>query len=808
MFPPEHDGDLAATPLRVLLVEDSDADTDQILAELEAAGFAATWERVNSAGEMKSALTDREWDVILCAYELTAFSSIRAVRIAATVAPALPLIVVAGRIGEEAVAAALRAGATDYVNEHDLTTLGSALRRSLHAAGERKRHQEKLEEERRDLQAAQVLARIGSWDQELGSNTVGRWSLELWRMLALEPQPQAPELTQFIAMVHPDDRQHVADALERSRASGEPWYGEFRLRTAESRELHVTFRNEFKCDDNGTPTSVLRTIQDITERGQHEAEQAALASIAELIAENAPPATVFAAVAEQVRQLFAADSGIVSRFDKRAGVGTVVSAHNASGQVLAGATYRLDGISASAQVFRTGRPARCDRPGDSDADQAARTMVVDEFTAGIAAPILVGGKLWGSLGAVFVGVAVPLGAEQRLGRFTGLVAVAIANAEEWERLSRQASTDPLTGIANHRTFYDRLRSEFQRASRYGRELSVALFDLDHFKLVNDAFGHQAGDKVLAEFARRLAAEAREGELVARIGGEEFAWLMPETNSHDAYEAAERVRHVIESTTFENVGRITVSAGICTGGHGLGGEDVVRCADDALYWAKDSGRNNTSLYTPEAHAVFSGQARKLGKFQTMSSVRALARAMDSKDSSTAEHSERVARIAEQLARQCGWTEKRARLLYDCGLLHDVGKIGIPDEILLRPGPLSPTEYEQVKSHVVVGAQIASEVLEHEQVIWIRGHHERWDGTGYPDGFIGEQISDGAQLLALADAWDVMTQSRTYKLPQTTTEALADVKAQSGRQFSPVSVEALEQMGLAALANRGPPRNTIL
>jgi putative nucleotidyltransferase with HDIG domain len=188
---------------------------------------------------------------------------------------------------------------------------------------------------------------------------------------------------------------------------------------------------------------------------------------------------------------------------------------------------------------------------------------------------------------------------------------------------------------------------------------------------------------------------------------------------------------------------------------------------------------------------------------MSSVRALARAIDSKDSSTAQHSERVALNARELALALGWTQKRAELLHACGLLHDVGKIGIPDSILLRPGPLGADEYEQIKRHAEVSAQIAAEVLEDEQVSWIRGHHERWDGAGYPDQLRGDEIPDGAQLLALADAWDVMTQSRTYQQPKTIAEALADVREQSGHQFAPNAVRALVHvMDAAALQILNP------
>jgi putative nucleotidyltransferase with HDIG domain len=273
--------------------------------------------------------------------------------------------------------------------------------------------------------------------------------------------------------------------------------------------------------------------------------------------------------------------------------------------------------------------------------------------------------------------------------------------------------------------------------------------------------------------------------------------MPETERDSAYQAAERVRRAIESEPFPRVGRVTVSAGVCASDSELDGEELVRLADRALYWAKDGGRNTTFIYTDDAHALLSANHRAEAS-QTMASIRALARAIDCKDADTREHSERVAELAQRLALQLGWTTKRARLLHDCGLLHDVGKIGISDEILLKPAKLTEAEYEEIKRHAALSARIASEVLEDEQVRWIRGHHERWDGTGYPDQLLADRIPDGAQILAVADAYDVMTASRVYQRQRTPAEALTECQTLAGKQFSPVVVEALGRVTVAVTA----------
>jgi HD-GYP domain-containing protein (c-di-GMP phosphodiesterase class II) len=297
----------------------------------------------------------------------------------------------------------------------------------------------------------------------------------------------------------------------------------------------------------------------------------------------------------------------------------------------------------------------------------------------------------------------------------------------------------------------------------------------------------------------MAAEAREGEIVARVGGEEFAWLMPETDAIGAFAAAERARQAVAACDLGAVGQVTVSAGVCSVEDSGDAALLLQLADKALYWAKDAGRNATYRYTEEAEATLSQeQPNQRERHQSMSSIRALARAIDAKDIATRSHSERVAALSEELALRLGWTSKRARQLHTAALLHDVGKIGIPDSILLKPTPLTPEEYRDVMRHSEIGAQIASEVLDAEPTRWVRHHHERWDGRGYPDGLAGDVIPDGAQLLGLADAWDVMTTARSYQPTRTITEARAECLAERGAQFAPEAVDALLAFTSAELA----------
>ena len=179
-------------------------------------------------------------------------------------------------------------------------------------------------------------------------------------------------------------------------------------------------------------------------------------------------------------------------------------------------------------------------------------------------------------------------------------------------------------------------------------------------------------------------------------------------------------------------------------------------------------------------------------QALAGLRALARAIDAKDPMTRQHSDRVAQLAAATARRLGWSDRRVQLLHEAALLHDVGKIGIPDAILLKPGRLDAGEYEQVKQHALMGSNIAEGVLSDEQVQWIRWHHERPDGRGYPDGLTDDEIPAGAAIIALADSWDVMTVSRPYSPPKPRDAALRECLQLAGRQFRAGILEVFTEL----------------
>jgi diguanylate cyclase (GGDEF)-like protein/PAS domain S-box-containing protein len=539
--------------------------------------------------------------------------------------------------------------------------------------------------------------------------------------------------------------------------------------------------------------AVVATFRDITaeraarlELAAHAREQEALREFATLVASEASPHDVFEAAAEHVVRVVDATSGGVVRIEDD-GVGRLVGAFAPEGVRIppVGELIDMELATATVKAICTGRPACVVHGG------AAGRNAPPEGAA-LAVPVTVHGRVWGVVTVHGdLALAAEVGANVRLSRFADLLELAIAGAEAREQLSRMATHDHLTGLFNQRAFTERLGEEVHRARRYGRPLSLVVFDLDHFKLVNDTYGHDVGNTTLAAFADRLAGLRRGGEVIARIGGEEFAWILPDTDGEHAYLAAERARRAIAETPFPGVGRLTTSAGVCDLTEASDPGELFRRADVALYWAKSTSRDATFLYTQEAFDAIGGddQEQRLEIAKLRAAMRALGDAVDARDASTRRHARRVAGVAAAIARASGWPEERVALLEEAARVHDVGKLAVPDSVLHKPGPLTGDERTRVRDHAVLGAEMVDTMLTDEQVAWVRHHHERYDGAGYPDGLAGPDIPEGARILAVAEAWDAMTVARPFGVPLNEKQAVDEVRAQAGGQFCPAAAQAL-------------------
>jgi two-component system, cell cycle response regulator len=365
-------------------------------------------------------------------------------------------------------------------------------------------------------------------------------------------------------------------------------------------------------------------------------------------------------------------------------------------------------------------------------------------------------------------------------------------------LAALATTDALTGLPNHRELVVAIDRELELTTRHGQQFALAFLDLDHFKAINDTLGHAAGDAVLKETSDVLRECLRGGDIAGRWGGEEFIVVLPQTDSPGAMIAAERLRATIAQHRFQAAGgaHLTCSIGVAVRPFdGTDRDALIESADRAMYAAKRLGRNQVIAARDQAAlAVGTHDASSNREEQALlGAVEALGGIVDARDRYTGAHSASVAVLCNRVALLLGCETSQVHLIGLAARLHDIGKVAVPDAILNKPGRLTEEEWSVMQTHPAVGAEIAGRIPRLRAAMpLIRGHHERVDGGGYPDGLVGEAIPLGARIIAVADAFSAMITDRPYSDARTEIAALQELHRCAGTQFDPHVVEALERV----------------
>jgi len=440
-----------------------------------------------------------------------------------------------------------------------------------------------------------------------------------------------------------------------------------------------------------------------------------------------------------------------------------------------------------------------------------------------------------------------------LGTLADLISGALHNALTFQKAQEQAITDGLTGVKTHRFFMEALSAEWKRSTRAGRAFALVLMDLDRFKFVNDFYGHLEGDLVLQRVGQILETNCRRSDVVARYGGDEFVILMPETSMEQARQLASKLRGWVSADPLLREKNISASFGIaCYPLHGSSPQELIQVADASMYLSKHQGGNAVSTadhFDPneakkwkrdvlEAYLgvtlkrlfstgpeAFEEIYQRLKQFTeslastevtsptsvptekpdgpqalpqaVLDTVTSLAFAIDAKDHYTQGHSQKVSAYAALIAEALNMNDAEVEEVRLGAVLHDIGKVGIPEQILNKSGPLNPEEWDLMKSHVVFGAKILEPLTPLARIRqMVLHHHEFFDGSGYPDALAGEDIPLGARIVAVADAYDTITSDRTYKKGRPASDALAELERCANAQFDAkivqIFVQAMRQL----------------
>jgi diguanylate cyclase (GGDEF)-like protein len=453
------------------------------------------------------------------------------------------------------------------------------------------------------------------------------------------------------------------------------------------------------------------------------------------------------------------------------------------------------GEGAAGQALLTGRTfVTNDYQGDTTGSQAS----LRGFRTAVAVPMVWNDELKGALSVGWTTMRRVEEEDRRaLEAIADLATVACHNAETYHQVQQAARTDALTGLLNHGAMQVRVREEIARARRDGTPLSFVIIDLDDFKRVNDVRGHQAGDELLRQVAAVLQAELRPYDQVARYGGDEFVLLLPGSDEGAARQVAERVRDAMVGSMVS-----ACSLGVAQWHEPLDADALLEHADRALLLAKRTGKGRVAVANPDVE-------RELAMLQAQrgspAAVQALAAAIEERDNYTHEHSEEVVHLARGVAMLLGLQTDQAERIAHAALLHDVGKLAVPNEILHKPGPLTPQEWELMAEHPVAGERILLRIPELNEIApVVRHEHEHWDGSGYPDGIEGRLIPIGSRIILACDAYHAMITDRPYRAALSPAEAAAELRRGAGTQFDPGVVEALLDL-LGHDPPQGPDRS---
>lgn len=592
----------------------------------------------------------------------------------------------------------------------------------------RKRAEEQLRQHHAMLARTERIASVGSWEWDIARDRAW-WSDGLFRIFQRNPADGAPPFSELASLYHREDHAKLRDAVQRCIRDGTPYELELRVFRADNRMRRCIARGEAQTDARGHIERLVGSLQDITERKETEEALRHSKNHYRAIFETSGTAIIILEGDTTI-------SHVNSNFEELSGYAR---------EELQGRKSWLDFVHPEdAPRIEEHHYQRREHPDSSPKRYEHR--FIDRS-----------------------------GTEHHLLMFVGLIRetnqsvasfIDITERKQMEeRLEEMTLYDSLTGLYN-RNFFE---TEMERFSR-GRHspVGIVVCDLDGLKFVNDTLGHRSGDEMLANAGHILKRSFRSSDIVSRIGGDEFAILLPKTQKRHVTLLIQRLRN--EVSAF-NAGKpkipVSLSIGCAVSDQEAPNmQHLFREADNRMYREKiqsvKSGRNDI--------------------------VQGLTTAIEARDFATEGHCDRLQKLTVPLARSLNLSENRINDLLLLARFHDLGKVGTPDRILFKPGCLKSDEYQEMKRHCETGHRIARSVMDLKPVAdWILKHHERWDGQGYPLGLQGTEIPLECRVIAIADAYDAMTSDRPYRNAMSHKNAVEELRRCAGTQFDPELTE---------------------
>lgn len=586
--------------------------------------------------------------------------------------------------------------------------------------------QVQLERNIADLLETQKISGLGTWRLDLVTNEV-QWSEALYRMYGFDPTLAPPPYTEQMKLFTPESWERVSSSLERTRTTGIPYELELETVTNYGSNGWIWARGEARKDEDGNITELWGAVQDITERKRNERELVHSRDLMRYIIEHNRSAV--AVHDKDLKYMFVSQRYLD---DYRVEDKDIIGKHH----------YEV--FPDLPQKWRdVHRKALGGEISSAEKDLYIREDGTRDWTRWECRPWH---EVDGSIGGIII--------------YTEVITERIRIENELMYLSYH---DHLTGLHNRRYFEEELENMDREENL---PLSVIMCDVNGLKLVNDSFGHDAGDHLLHKAAETIRKVCREGDIIARIGGDEFIILLPKTTADETVQIANRIKELASKEMVANI-ELSISYGY----------ETKTAKDQPIIEVVANAENH--MYRHKLYERSSIRSRTIDLIMNT---------LFEKSSREAAHSRRVSNLCRAIGEEMGLDRDVVNQIRTAGLIHDIGKIGIDERILNKPERLTNDERREIERHPEIGWRLLSATNEFSELAgFLLHHHEKWDGSGYPGGIRGEEIKIEARIIAVADAYDAMTSKRSYQKELSKEDAIEELRKCAGTQFDPAVVK---------------------